>query len=68
MAEIELNVMTRQCLTRRIDDIEVLRKELTTWEFERNENMSYIKWHFTSDQAREKLITLYPKFCDKRSQ
>lgn len=68
MAEIELNVMTRQCLSRRIDGIEILRKELNSWENERNENISLIKWHFTSDQAREKLITLYPKFYDKRMQ
>lgn len=65
MAEIELNVMTRQCLARRIDNIENLRKELTAWENERNEKTRKITWHFTSGHAREKLITLYPKFNDK---
>jgi putative uncharacterized protein (fragment) len=36
IAEIELNVMTRQCLTRRIENIELLRAELQAWESERN--------------------------------
>ena len=66
MAEIELNIMTRQCLSRRIDNIEILRKELTAWENKRNENTCTIIWHFTSDHAREKLISLYPKFHEKR--
>ena len=37
MAEIELNVMTRQCLSRRIETIDLLRKKLTAWEAERNQ-------------------------------
>lgn len=61
MAEIELNVMTRQCLTRRIDNVEKLRSELSTWEKERNANIAKINWHFTNNQARVKLISLYPK-------
>jgi hypothetical protein len=62
MAEIELNVMTRQCLSRRIDNIETLRDELHAWESDRNESVSKINWHFTIGHAREKLISLYPKF------
>ena len=61
MAEIELNVMTRQCLTRRIDSLDKLRAELSTWEKKRNANTAKINWHFTNNQAREKLISLYPK-------
>lgn len=62
MAEIELNVMTRQCLSRRIATIEDLRRELSAWEKERNQNTAKIKWHFQTRDAREKLATLYPIF------
>ena len=61
IAEIELNVMTRQCLHRRIDDFEKLRSELAAWERERNTRSSKIRWHFTNNQAREKMASLYPK-------
>lgn len=61
IAEIELNVMTRQCLKRRIDNLEKLRSELSAWEKERNINSSKINWHFTNNQARIRLISLYPK-------
>jgi len=61
IAEIELNVMTKQCLSRRIDSIEKLDIELRAWESKRNTDVSKIKWHFTNDQARVKLISLYPK-------
>lgn len=60
MAEIELNVMTRQCLSRRIETINRLRRELSAWETERNQSKSKIKWHFQTGDAREKLISLYP--------
>ena len=62
MAEMELNVMTRQCLSRRIADIDELRRELAAWETDRNHASENICWHFTTDNAREKLISLYPKF------
>lgn len=61
MAEIELNVMTRQCLKRRVDNLEKLQSELLAWENARNSNSAKINWHFTNNQAREKLISLYPK-------
>jgi hypothetical protein len=61
IAEIELNVMTRRCLHRRIDDLEILRSELAAWERERNTRLSKICWHFTNNQAREKMSSLYPK-------
>ncbi len=60
IAEIELNVMTRQCLSRRIDSIDTLRSELTAWEEGRNLEHAKIEWHFQTADARIKLISLYP--------
>jgi len=60
MAEIELNVMTRQCLSRRIATIDKLKCELSAWETERNRDTAKIQWHFQTGDAREKLISLYP--------
>ena len=62
IAEIELNVMTQQCLSRRIEDMDLLRQELTAWESDRNEHTVCIQWQFTTDKARTKLVSLYPKF------
>ena len=59
MAEIELNVMTRQCLSRRIDTASRLKNELSAWETERNRDKAKIQWHFQTGDAREKLISLY---------
>lgn len=61
MAEIELNMMTRQCLNRRIQDISVLRKELSAWETDKNDENKKIVWQFRTEDARVKLISLYPK-------
>ena len=61
IAEIEFNIMTRQCLNRRIDSIEKLTSELAAWEKERNENHSKVNWHFRTKDARVKLISLYPE-------
>lgn len=60
MAEIELNVLTRQCLSRRIEMIEKLKSEISAWEAERNQNQEKILWHFQTGNARTKLISLYP--------
>lgn len=60
MAEIELNVMTRQCLSRRVETIDQLKCELAAWEEERNHQEAKIQWHFQTGNAREKLISLYP--------
>lgn len=62
MAEIELNVMTRQCLVRRISNIETLRKELNAWECEQNDKRGKITWQFKTEDARIKLASLYPKY------
>jgi hypothetical protein len=60
MAEIELNVLTRQCLNRRIDDIAVVRKEVLAWHEFRNNKNAKVNWQFTSEDARIKLSRLYP--------
>ena len=60
MAEIELNVLTGQCLNRRIDDIEVVRKEVRAWQETRNNRDAKVNWQFTAKDARIKLSRLYP--------
>ena len=60
MAEIELNVLTRQCLARRIDNLNLLKNELAVWEAERSPDKAIISWHFRSSDARVKLASLYP--------
>lgn len=62
IAEIEFNVMTRQCLSRRIAEIGLLRSELSAWEVERNTVAAKVNWHFRTKDARIKLSTLYPTF------
>ena len=62
IAEIELNVMTHQCLSRRISSIDVLRSELTAWEDERNNGKSKVNLQFTTKDARIKLVSPYPEF------
>jgi hypothetical protein len=62
IAEIELNVMTRQYLARRLDSISKIQQELKAWENMRNQECEKVIWHFTTSQARNKLISLYPKF------
>jgi hypothetical protein len=60
MAEIELSVLSRQCLDRRIPDKESLQREIATWEEQRNRESSNIDWQFTTADARVKLKRLYP--------
>jgi hypothetical protein len=60
MAEIELSVLARQCLGRRIETKEELEREAAAWEEERNERGVVIRWRFTTDDARIKLRRLYP--------
>ena len=63
IAEIELNVMTRQCLSRRVETMDKLTSELAAWEKERNELGAKVNWHFRTKDARVKLISLYPELC-----
>jgi hypothetical protein len=60
MAEIELSILSRQCLDRRIPDDATLRREITTYEDTRNAAKATITWRFTTTDAREKLNRLYP--------
>ena len=60
MAEIELNVLTKQCLDRRIPDQLTLIEEVSAWETSRNDSACKVDWHFTTENARTKLKRLYP--------
>jgi hypothetical protein len=60
MAEIELSVLARQCLDRRIGTREELEREVGAWERERNERGVPVRWRFTTADARIKLRRLYP--------
>jgi hypothetical protein len=60
IAEIELSVLTSQCLGRRIPDIETLSTELQAWNIARNNASASVNWQFTTDDARVKLHRLYP--------
>jgi DDE superfamily endonuclease len=59
-AEIELSVLQRQCLDRRLPDVAALTQELHAYEQRRNAQRATIDWHFTTQQARIKLHRLYP--------
>lgn len=61
IAEIELSVMTKQCLERRISSLSHLERELKRWEEERNRTQTGVDWRFTTDDARIKLKRLYPE-------
>jgi hypothetical protein len=60
MAEIELGVLTRQCLTRRIPNKAALEREVKAWQNERNEKVVKVDWRFSTADARIKLKHLYP--------
>ncbi len=60
MAEIELSILQRQCLRRRIPDEETLQREVAAWELQRNQAQETIDWRFSIKGAREKLKRLYP--------
>jgi hypothetical protein len=60
MVEVELSVLVRQCLKRRLPDIEVLRREVAAWGAERNRVGVSVDWRFTTASARTKLRRLYP--------
>lgn len=60
MAEIELSILSRQCLDRRIPDQHTLIKEIAAWVSARNDNAQPMEWRFTTEDARIKLKKLYP--------
>ena len=59
-AEIELGVLARQCLDRRIPCQEILRQETQAWQSQRNRDAIRVNWRFTTDDARIKLKSPYP--------
>ncbi len=64
MAEIELGILGRQCLSRRIDNIDDLRREVAAWETDRDAAGTKANWQFTTADARIKLRKLYPSLDD----
>jgi hypothetical protein len=62
MAEIELSVLSRQCLERRVPDFETLERETYAWQDRRDAAGITIDWRFTTGDARIKLKRLYPSF------
>jgi DDE superfamily endonuclease len=60
MAEIELSILARQCLDRRISDFATLETEVAAWEEQRNQTPTWVDWRFTTADARIKLLRLYP--------
>lgn len=61
VAEIELRVLTVQCLSRRIANASTLRREVRAWETARNNSGAHVDWQFTSADARVRLKQLYPR-------
>ncbi len=60
IAEIELGVLSRHCLSQRIDNIQTLREQTTAWEKRRDKAEAKVNWQFTTADARTKLNHLYP--------
>lgn len=60
MAEIELSVLSNQCLDRRLPDSETVRGAVNAWQARRNAEQAQIHWRFTAEAARAKLKRLYP--------
>ena len=63
-AEIELSVLSRQCLDRRIPDIDTLTQQVAAWQQARNTRPQPVNWRFTTPDARIKLKRLYPSIQD----
>ena len=61
IAECELSALTRQCLDRRMGDLETLKREVNFWKVKRNELQKGVDWQFTTVDARIKLKRLYPQ-------
>jgi hypothetical protein len=66
VAEIELSVLSEQCLRRRIPDVATLDAELAAWMAARNAEGSRVVWRFTTEEARIKLHHLYPVCTDSK--
>ena len=64
MAEIELSVLSRGCISRRIPNQETLKQEIRSWQTHRNEQRTSMNWRFRTDDARIKLKRLYPSISN----
>ena len=64
MAEIEIHVLGKQCINRRIGSQEELKREIAIWETERNHQGVLINWQFTTKKARVKLQKHYDKLTN----
>jgi hypothetical protein len=62
MAEIELSILARQCLSDRMPSMDFVEKQVHAWQTERNQAQVTINWRFTTEDARIKLKRLYPSF------
>ena len=62
VAEIGLSVLKSQCLNRRFPDIDSMKKEVKAWQDRHNAAPHPVKWHFSCEDARVKLLSVYPKF------
>jgi len=60
IAECELSVLKRQCLKRRMPDIQMVKQQVMTWQHRRNHAQVSVDWRFTAEDARIKLKRLYP--------
>jgi DDE superfamily endonuclease len=65
MAEIEISIFARGCLSRRVQSMQDLRQRIATLEAQRNAQRCTISWRFTSCDARDKLQDLYPAVNNK---
>ena len=61
MVEIEIGVLRSQCLNRRIEERDKLISEIAAWERQRNDRGARIKWMFTAEKARAKMVRAYPQ-------
>jgi len=61
MAEMELSVLARQCLSERMDSKDNLEHQVALWQERRNQTATRVQWHFTTKDARIKLHKLYPQ-------
>jgi hypothetical protein len=68
MVEIEIGVMVKQCLDRRIADKPTLISEIAAWEQRRNTAKARIKWMFTVERARQKMGRVYPQPVNRPQQ
>jgi len=60
IAEISISILAKQCINRRIKDIDTLNAEIASWKTEYNSNSKGVNWQFTTEDARVRLRRLYP--------